>query len=193
MNRAFLARQLLLRRERPSVPRDYWPLAPTVRYARRRRNEALVHLVRRYLAGFGPASRADIAAWSGVPAAQLDPALERLPLRRLRDEQGGEILDLQRAPLPDASTSAPVRFLPTWDAVLLVHARRARVLPEEYRPLVFDITNPASVPTFPVDGRVAGTWRHEGGRLRLQPFEPIPRAHRHELDPEARRLRAFLA
>ena len=35
-----------------------------------------------------------------------------------------------RAPLPDPETPAPVRFLPTWDAVLLVHARRTGVLPD---------------------------------------------------------------
>ena len=44
------------------------------------------------------------------------PALERLSLRRFRDEAGGELLDLPRAPLPHAETPAPVRFLPTWDA-----------------------------------------------------------------------------
>ena len=40
-------------------------------------------------------------------------------------------------PLPDPSTPAPVRLLPTWDATLLVHARRALVIREEDRPRIF--------------------------------------------------------
>ena len=39
-----------------------------------------------------------------------------LRLRRFRDEQGGQLLDLPRAPLAPAGTPAPVRFLPTFDA-----------------------------------------------------------------------------
>jgi hypothetical protein len=84
---------------------------------------------------------------------------ERLELRRLNDERGGELLDLPDAPLPDPETPAPVRFLPTWDASLLVHARRTGILPEEHRPKVFNTKTPQSVPTFLVDGRVEGAWR----------------------------------
>ena len=120
---------------------------------------ALDQLVRRYLAAFGPASRGDIAQWAGMRLGDIAPALERLSLRRFRDETGGELLDLPRAPLPDPETPAPVRFLPTWDAILLVHARRTGVLPERYRPLIFSTKMPQSVGTFLVDGAVAGTWR----------------------------------
>ena len=121
------------------------------------------HVVRSYLRGFGPAALDDVSSWSGVPARMLAPALERLRLRRFRDEQGRELVDLPRAPLPPPDTPAPVRFLPWWDAVLLVHARRTGVMPEEYRPIVFATKNPPSVPTFLVDGRVAGAWRYDDG------------------------------
>ena len=88
--------------------------------------EARDHLVRRYLAAFGPASRKDISQWAHLKPRDLEPVLERLSLRRFRDEEGGELLDVPRAPLPDPDTPAPVRFLPTWDAVLLVHATADR-------------------------------------------------------------------
>lgn len=114
-------------------------------------------------------------------------------LRRFRDDHGGKLLDLPRAPLPDSETRVPVRFLPTWDAALLVHARRTQILPESYRPLVFDTKTPHSVPTFLVDGAVAGTWRYEGGRVRLDPFDTLSRAIRGDLEDEAERLAAFLA
>jgi hypothetical protein len=151
----------------------------------------LEHVVRRYLGGFGPSSVREIADWAGIPHATLLPVIDRMPLRRFRDEKGKELLDLQRAPLPDPQTPAPVRFLPTWDATLLVHARRTQILPERYRPLVFNTKTPHSVPTFLVDGAVAGTWRYEGGRIEVKPFEPLPKAARREVDDEARRLEAF--
>jgi hypothetical protein len=155
--------------------------------------EGLEHLVRRYLGGFGPATPNDIASWAGVPVTSLLPVVERLPLRTFRDEQGRTLFDLPRAPLPDADTPAPVRFIPTWEATLLVHARRAQVLPERFRPLVFDTKTPHSVPTFTVDGAVAGRWRYEGGRVLLEPFEPLPRRTRRELEDEAGGLAAFHA
>jgi hypothetical protein len=155
--------------------------------------EGVEHLVRRYLGGFGPASVKDIASWAGLSVRTLAHVVERMPLRRFRDEQGGELLDLPRAPIPDQDTPAPVRFLPTWEAMLLVHARRAQVLLEEYRPLVFNTRTPHSVSTFLVHGTVAGTWRHEGGRVLWEPFEPLPRVARRELEDEAKGLAAFHA
>jgi len=71
------------------------------------------HLVRRYLGGFGPAPAGDIADWAGLNVTAIRPALERLELRRFQDEQGKELLDLPRAPLPDPDTPAPVRFCPS--------------------------------------------------------------------------------
>ena len=103
------------------------------------------------------------------------------------------MIDLHRAPLPDAATPAPVRFLPTWDATLLVHARRTQILPERFRPLVFSTKTPQSVPTFLVDGRVAGTWRPERGRVVTTAFEPLPDAVARAVAAEAERLAAFLA
>jgi hypothetical protein len=150
-------------------------------------------LVRRYLQGFGPATAKDIAGWAGVNLATIRPALERLSLRRFRDEVGKELVDLPRAPLPDPETPAPPRFLPVWDATLLVHARRTGILPEEHRARIFNVRNPQSVNTFLVDGQVAGKWRHEQGRIKLEPFGRLPKQARAELNEEAERLAAFHA
>jgi hypothetical protein len=151
------------------------------------------HLTRRYLGGFGPAPASDIAKWSGIPLTRLKPILERLQLRRFLDEDGKELLDLPRAPLPDPETPAPVRLLPTWDAILLVHARRTGLIDEAYRQRIFHVKVPPSFPTFLVDGRVAGTWKHENGRLKLEPFERIPRDARRALADEGERLVALHA
>ena len=151
-------------------------------------------LVRRYLSGFGPAAPADVAAWAGIPVTDVTAALERLPLRRFRAEDGTALVDLPRLPLPAADTPAPVRFLPTFDATLLAHARRARILPEEHRPKVFHTKMPQSVGTFLVDGSVAGRWRLDrGGRVVAEPFGRLDAADRRALDAEAERLAAFCA
>jgi hypothetical protein len=150
-------------------------------------------LVRRYLGGFGPASAKDVSSFCGWSVTAARRVLQRLELRRFRDEAGGELLDLPGAPLPSADTPAPVRFLGQWDAVLLVHARRAQILPEGHRPVVFARTKPQSVPTFLVDGRVAGTWRHVDGAVRCEPFHELPRAALRELQEEAERLAQFYA
>ena len=153
---------------------------------------ARVEIVRRYFAAFGPASRADLADWSGLRVADLVPPLEALePLRRFRDESGRELLDLARAPLPPADTPAPVRLLPMWDTVLLGHADRTRILPEEFRKTVI-AKNGDIAQTFLVDGLVAGTWSVEKSRVVTTPFAPLPRAAGRELEEEAARLEAWL-
>jgi hypothetical protein len=152
---------------------------------------ARAELVRRYLAAFGPATRADISAWSGMPVREFAAALETLePLRRFRDERGRELLDVPRGVLPPAATSAPARFLPKFDNVLLSFADRTRVLPEELRRSV--IQGGDVLQTFLVDGVVAGTWRMERGRVGLEPFDRLRRRDRAELEAEAARLVAFL-
>ena len=130
-------------------------------------------LVRRYLGAFGPAARGDIASWAGLPVSEVDVAIARMRVRRFEDESGGALVDLPGAALPGVDTPVPVRFLPTWDATLLVHARRTQILPEPLRPAVFNTKTPHSVPTFLVDGQVAGTWRFEDG-IDLDDSPPDP-------------------
>jgi DNA glycosylase AlkZ-like len=152
------------------------------------------HLLRRYLAAFGPARHGDAASWAGVPPARMREAAERLDLRTFRDETGKRLVDLPRAPLP-GDMPAPARFLPTWDATLLAHARRTQILPEQHRERVFHVRNPQSVSTFLVDGTVAGTWRVEPSArkvsLVVEPFQRLPRAAAEELRAEGTGLAAF--
>jgi hypothetical protein len=57
-------------------------------------------MILRYLAAFGPASVADIQAWSGL--TRLREPTERLGgrLRRFRDKRGRQLYDLPDAPGP---------------------------------------------------------------------------------------------
>ena len=155
--------------------------------------EARAELIRRYLNAFGPSSLRDIVAWSMMHVPELKASLALLePLRRFRDERGRELFDVPRAPLPQPETPAPVRFLPKWDNVLLAWADRTRVLPEPYRKKVIRMNGDVAQ-TFLVDGFVAGTWRVEKGRVKLEPFGRLSRQQQGELKDEAARLEAFLA
>jgi Winged helix DNA-binding domain len=156
-------------------------------------DESIELLVRRYLGGFGPASRAEISSWSGLPVTTLTPVVERMRLRRFHAEDGAVLLDLPEAPLPAADTAVPVRFLPTWDATLLVHARRSQILPEEHRTKVFNSKNPHAFPTFLVDGSVRGTWRYDDRHIEIEEFDALPQSVRRQLADEGERLAAFHA
>ena len=153
--------------------------------------EAAEYAIARYLAAFGPATRADVSQWSGVPIRDLAPGLETLRLRTFRDEKGRELLDLPRAPLADGDVPAPARLLPRWEELLLAHKDRTRVLPDEHRKTVIHVNGDVQQ-TFLVDGTVAGLWRVEGERIALEPFAPLPRTARRELEDEAARLAAWL-
>jgi DNA glycosylase AlkZ-like len=153
--------------------------------------EARAEMLARFLAAFGPASTKDMDKWSMMRQPAIKAALARLELRRFRDERGLELLDVERAPLPDPDTPAPVRFLPKWDNVLLAFADRTRVLPEEYRRTVIG-SNGDVAQTFLVDGLVAGMWSVEKDRVVLEPLARLSRSVRREVEDEAERLEAFV-
>jgi hypothetical protein len=152
-------------------------------------------LVLRYLAAFGPASASDIQAWSGL--AGLAPLLKELrpALRVFRDERRRELFDLPEAPRPPEETPIPARFVADFDNLILSHADRTRVITDEQRRVV--ITNNGQVlPTFLVDGFVAGTWRASRARnrvtLTVSPFAPLSSAVKSELALEGEELARFL-
>ncbi len=86
---------------------------------------------------------------------------------------------------------APVRFLPHWDANLLVHTRRTGLLPEAFRPRIFSSKNPFSVGTYLVDGTVAGAWSLRDGRIVLDPFTELSTQDAAAVEREREALEAF--
>ena len=152
---------------------------------------ALQEMISRYLQAFGPASAQDISTFLGLKVGVIKPLLGEY--RQFRREDGEELFDIVDGMLPDPDTDAPPRFLPPWEASLLVHARRSGILPEKYRPLIFNTKLPQSVPTFLIDGRVAGTWALDPTDLCINPFQRLDRPWATALADEAERLRAFIA
>jgi winged helix DNA-binding protein len=161
--------------------------------------EALDAAIRCHLRAFGPAGADDVADWIGWKTPPVRAALERLApgLARFTDEAGRALYDLPGAPRPDSDVPAPVRFLPEFDSVQLAYAarRRQRILPDAHREKVYVRANLRVLPTFLVDGMMAGTWSAEKGRreavLALQPFERITRPARAAVTEEGERLLRF--
>jgi hypothetical protein len=153
-------------------------------------------LICRYLAAFGPATVSDAQTWSGLTG--LGRAFDTLgtKLRAFRDERGRELFDLPEAARPSGDLIAPIRFLPDYDNLILSHSDRTRFLAPEHRSLVI-MRNMQILPTFLVDGFVAGTWRVEektaGASLVLAPFRKLTQRAWANLENEGNELLRFIA
>jgi hypothetical protein len=159
---------------------------------------ARVHLARRYLAAFGPASVDDLVAYVGRGKGGIGVWRDAIAalgdeLVTAADEKGRTLHDLDGSPRPAADTPAPPRLLARWDSLLLSHApkHRERVIDDRHRLAVFS-KNADVRPTVLVDGMVSGTWdlsRADGvAAIELRPFERMSRPLRAEIEAEAHRL-----
>jgi hypothetical protein len=157
-------------------------------------DDAMRAVVKSYLAAFGPATRADLAQWLGRSVSLFSAALDSLELVTFQAEDGRKLVDLREAPRPDADVPAPVRFLPKWDNLLLAYDRRERVLPEALRKTVIR-KNGDVLPTFLVDGVVAGAWEaplRGPASMSLTPFTTLSVKNRRAVEHEAANLLAWL-
>jgi hypothetical protein len=148
-------------------------------------------LVLRYLRAFGPASVADVAAWTRLTG--LGEVVERLRpgLVELRSESGRALYDLPDGDRPGPEVDAPVRLLPEYDNVLLAHADRTRFGPDHDRKRFWTSVEERGLGTLLVDGVVAGAWSVEEDRVAVRHL-PLPRRQRGEVEAEATALAALL-
>ncbi|MDO8145857.1 MULTISPECIES: winged helix DNA-binding domain-containing protein [unclassified Isoptericola] len=155
---------------------------------------AVVHLLRRYLAAFGPATEADFARFTMLRKPWTGPAVETLrpELVEIDGPDGVTLLDLPDAPRPAADTPAPPRLLGMWDSLLLAHADRTRVVPEALRGHVVR-RNGDTLATVLVDGRVTGFWRATDDGIDAAVVEPLPDRVWSALAAEAASLQELLA
>lgn len=155
-------------------------------------DEVLDELVLRYLGAFGPATSSDVRAWSGLSG--LPAVIKRLRprLRSYRDESGRELLDLADAELAPPDASAPPRFLPAFDNIVLGYADRTRMIDDDHRHL-----SVAGARFVLLDGRVAATWTSTGDSatgvtVEIEPLRRLHPAERRVLSEEAAALATFL-
>ena len=147
-------------------------------------------IVRRYLAAFGPATAADVTAWSAV--TRLGPVLAGMEdLVRHAGPDGRVVYDVPGGEIVGGDVPAPPRLLGTYDNLWLSHAKRDRVTAPDKRGRWMG-PNGGNAATVFVDGMLEGLWRLEEGRITTQLFRDLTRRERSDLDGEIARLEELL-
>jgi hypothetical protein len=148
-------------------------------------------LVRRYLTAFGPATAADVTAWSGVTG--LGPLVKGMDLVEHTDERGKVLYDVPGGEITPGEADAPVRLLGTYDNVWLSHARRDRVTDPDKRKSWMGLNGGMAMTVF-VDGFMEGLWRVEDGTPTVVSLlRPLTKVEQRQLDDELSRVEALLA
>ena len=154
------------------------------------REVALAELARRYLRGHGPASAADLAAWSGLALRDARAGLRSIASSL--EDAGGDLVDLAGRDSP-AAPVAP-RLLGAFDPYLLGWRDRSLVVPEAFARRV----HPGGGilrPTATAGGVAVGTWtaRRRDGRLAVdvEPFEAVGAEVERALAADARDVARF--
>ncbi len=138
-------------------------------------------LILRYLAAFGPATVADVQAWSGL--TRLREVVDGM--RSSLVAFGNDLYDVPDGPRPDPDTPAPVRFFAPLDNVVLSYADRSRLMTDSQRKHV----GVEAVVT--VDGFVRGLWTLKRDVLSVRLFSRLSKADKASVLAEAFSLLAF--
>ncbi|NUP48570.1 MAG: winged helix DNA-binding domain-containing protein [Catenulispora sp.] len=135
------------------------------------RDAALALLAERYFAAYGPASAADLVAWSGLQAADAAKAIQLIRDDLEEVEHDGVRLLLPRGATADppetpARPDKPHRLLARFDPYLLGHRTRDLILDPAFAKRV-NAGGGMIAQTMLDEGRVVGTWTAAGV---LEPF-----------------------
>jgi len=171
---------------------------PAVGGRRLDRDEAVVELVRRYLASHGPATVKDLSWWSGLTMTDLRAALRSLDDQVASDEVDGLTFwsaASERSRRPPAARG--VHLLQTYDELVVGYTEsrfHGDVSGELARQAWTDRTFPTGV--FLLHGRVGGHWRRtiQAKRVRasFHTYGRISDADARTLESAAKRLGRFL-
>jgi hypothetical protein len=159
-------------------------------------DDPLLEVVRLHLASYGPATRRDVAWWSGLGLRQVDALLERLDVTWHDGPGDRPYADVPGAPAPRELPG--VRLLPEFDAVLCGYDPKARdrfVDPADHE-LLWHKNNGVMLAPLLVDGRIGGYWRIEGSgatqELAVTSFAGSRRPRKSEIDEPATALSTAL-
>jgi hypothetical protein len=150
---------------------------------------ALATLARRYLGGYGPASAADLASWSGLPLSTARQALAMLD----HTEAVGDLLALPGTLGNPPPPAPPALLLAAFDTTMLGWRTREPLVAAAHDRLVLPGGGMLR-PVVLVDGRAAGTWstRPRAGQPTVTVDWFDQPADSPELRAEMRRVKAFL-
>lgn len=153
-------------------------------------------VARLHLRCHGPASRHDLAWWSGLGLGVVDSVVEELGLIGEEGPDGRTYLDLPNPPEPRVVEG--VRLLPEFDALLCGYdpKSRHRFVDSDHHALLWSGPNGLMRSPLLVDGRISGYWRAPGTARRrpveVRWFSGVARPRRNELDEPVAALEAAL-
>jgi hypothetical protein len=178
------------------VRRDKW--LPLIREMPTREAESM--LLKRYLHGYGPASLADFAAWSGMTVSDAKPITERIGEEIVEvkvDDKSGLMLRDDLAILKkmdETMKQHQVRLLPSFDPFMLGHKDKNHLVKKEYYKRVYRKAGWLS-PTLLVNGKAEGIWSYKKKgkclRIAVKPFHKISKDVKDLVEGEARSLARF--
>jgi hypothetical protein len=159
-------------------------------------DSALAQLARRYLAGHGPATAHDLAAWSGIGLRRARRGLEQIASELVCEAgDAGSMLTSAgtsvRATATATGAGPHVALLGHFDPYLLGYASRDLVLDQRFAKRI-QAGGGFIAPAILVDGRVAGTWRRDRGDW-IEPFTPLAAEVLGALEREQADVTRFLA
>ena len=161
------------------------------------RDEAVVELTRRYLAGHGPASPQDLGWWSSLSIGDVRKALEALGEDVRSETVDGVELWMSAEEPAGAAAVRGVHLLPPYDEVIVGY-RQSRYLGDPRAPEAMAAWKDRTLPNgvILVRGRVAGLWRRatDPGQVRVDAhlFGGLEATARGGLESAVRRLGRFL-
>lgn len=154
-------------------------------------DDARAELVRRWLAAFGPGTRADIKWWTGWTVAATRGALAAVDAVEVDLDDGETGYVLPHDLVPTETPEPWVALLPALDATTMGWTARDWYL-GPHRPVLFD-SNGNAGPTVWVDGRIVGGWaQRKSGEVVPHLLEEVGSETRQRIDEEAARLQAWL-
>ena len=161
-------------------------------------DEALRHVLRAFLAAYGPATREEFARWWGYEASKTRPLFKALADELVEVSIEGQkawalgvsLMRLKDLPPPDT-----VRLLPNFDTYVIASYRQSALLDPAHKDRVYQGKNAWFHPTVMADGRLVGVWTYDRKKTRVEVtvelFEAAtPRLIR-GLEAEAERLGQF--
>ena len=160
------------------------------------KRDAIVELVRHWLATFGPAATTDIVWWTGLGITEVKLALAALGAVAVDvDDQPGAVLADDVEPEPEVQSW--VALLPSLDPTPMGWKSRDWYL-GEHGPRLFDYSGNIG-PTVWCDGRVVGGWAVRAGATKgtsqvvYELFDDVGRAASQSVAQRAAQLEIWLA
>lgn len=165
-------------------------------YARMNESQALTEVAFGYLRTYGPATPDQFARWLGAPRPTAVRVFEALDGRITEVDVEGHRgwLPVNDDVVPD--TGGRLRLLPYFDGYTVGCYPRELVFPGIASSRALTRGQAGTVAVMLIDGMVHGVWHHRAtGRratITVEPFSPLSRRHRTDLEEQVERVGAVL-